>query len=127
MIDDFFNISQCSESEDGYVFTVTLNPECKVYEGHFPGHPVAPGVCSINMLKECAEKVTGTELFLRKIQTCRMLAVIVPEPDNELTVAMSIDALDVYRYQMIAEISSDGRNLMKIKAEINECLPQDKK
>ena len=33
-----------------YRFSLELNPEHPVYEGHFPGNPVVPGVCQVQMI-----------------------------------------------------------------------------
>ena len=33
---------------------LTMNEE--FFQGHFPNNPVSPGVCNIEMIKECAEE-----------------------------------------------------------------------
>ena len=35
------------EGEGKAVYHVAILPDCNVYEGHFPGNPVCPGVCNI--------------------------------------------------------------------------------
>ena len=46
LLDNFYTILS-SESSDSTIWTiqVKLNPGHPVYQGHFPGHPVVPGVC----------------------------------------------------------------------------------
>ena len=39
-------------SENKFTAIVELNPEHKIYKGHFPEIPVAPGVTLIQMLQE---------------------------------------------------------------------------
>ena len=45
LLDNFYTILS-SESSDSTIWTiqVKLNPGHPVYQGHFPGHPVVPGV-----------------------------------------------------------------------------------
>ena len=46
LLDNFYTILS-SESSDSTIWTIQikLNPGHPVYQGHFPGHPVVPGVC----------------------------------------------------------------------------------
>ena len=67
LIEDFYDIIARREEEGATVFEVALRPDCKVYEGHFPEMPVAPGVCNLQMIRECAEQVAGHPLMLNYI------------------------------------------------------------
>ena len=50
LLDNFYTILS-SESSDSTIWTiqVKLNPGHPVYQGHFPGHPVVPGVCLLQL------------------------------------------------------------------------------
>ena len=60
MLTNYFSLLAQSVEADGSVLSIVkLNPQCSVYEGHFPGNPVVPGVilceimaqsCTITML-----------------------------------------------------------------------------
>ena len=70
---DYYKIKDFLQKEDGTaLFQVVLLSDCEVYEGHFPGEPVSPGVCNIQMIKECAEKIVGKTLLLSNLQQCRL-------------------------------------------------------
>ncbi len=45
----FYRIINISNDFEFYLFEVELLQDCDVYEGHFPGEPIAPGVCNIRM------------------------------------------------------------------------------
>ena len=51
----YYHILSSEITADAGVFRVALNADCEVYQGHFPGEPVCPGVCNIQMIKECTE------------------------------------------------------------------------
>ena len=79
LIKDYYTIENVLKQDDGIVrFDISLNADCPVYEGHFPGEPVSPGVCNIQMIKECAEQVAGKSLFLNNLQQCRLTTVVTP-------------------------------------------------
>lgn len=90
LVPDFYSITGRHQEGEETVFEVALNPDCKVYEGHFPGFPVAPGVCNIQMLKECAEEVAGSPLMLTYIQQCRMTRLITPTECPNLLIRVAI-------------------------------------
>ncbi|MGM9809608.1 MAG: hypothetical protein ACI30J_01905 [Paludibacteraceae bacterium] len=54
---NYYHILSSDITSDEGMFRVALNADCEVYQGHFPGEPVCPGVCNIQMIKECAEIV----------------------------------------------------------------------
>ena len=71
LLDNFYTILS-SESSDSTIWTiqVKLNPGHPVYQGHFPGHPVVPGVCLLQLIKECvrhspAKIASNTSVFLQ--------------------------------------------------------------
>ena len=58
LLDNFYSILS-SESSHSTTWTIQieLNPDHTVYQGHFPEHPVVPGVCLLQLIKECAENI----------------------------------------------------------------------
>lgn len=49
-----------------------------VYQGHFPGNPITPGVLSLRMIRECVCRETGRPLHYAAIKNCRYVALIRP-------------------------------------------------
>lgn len=71
-------ISACMNGESA-VYHLALLPDCDVYHGHFPGCPVCPGVCGIELVKECAMRLTGYKLHIGIINKCRFTALASPD------------------------------------------------
>lgn len=80
-------------------FTIRLLPGCDVYRGHFPGHPVCPGVCHIETIRECAMMLTGERLSISTVKRCRFTAVsspaICPEVKLSLAATPTADGFNV--------------------------------
>ena len=91
LIEDFYDIIAQREEDGATVFEVALRPDCKVYEGHFPEMPVAPGVCNLQMIRECAELVAGHPLMLGYIGQCRMTKLITPAECPKLDVTIRLE------------------------------------
>lgn len=56
LLENFYKIIHIKEREDGkQAIEIELNPGHVLYQGHFPGQPVVPGVCTLQIIKESAE------------------------------------------------------------------------
>jgi 3-hydroxyacyl-[acyl-carrier-protein] dehydratase len=69
-------------------FRILLNAEHPIYAAHFPGNPVMPGVCMIQMVKELVELYLRKELFLRQVISAKFLNVINPLKYKEVDFSM---------------------------------------
>ncbi len=81
--EDFFFIATISMNGTAIEATLQLNEKHKIFDGHFPGQPVVPGVCMVQMVKEVAETALGNELLLAKAGI-KFLKVIHPTPNSLL-------------------------------------------
>ncbi len=78
LIDTFFTIEKFNESAGFIRASISLIQDHPVYQGHFPGMPVVPGVCQVGIIKEvmCHNK-PGTYL-LTGSKSCKFLQMINP-------------------------------------------------
>lgn len=103
LTDNFFKIISASDTADGYVCKVRLNPQHPIYRVHFPDNPVTPGVCLIQMATELLEQRYDRKLLLSKAKSIKFKQIIGPdeEPtfiftkmvltDEQLAVSVSIE------------------------------------
>lgn len=82
LLNDFFTIEKLETSGTELMAELLINPGHKIFEGHFPGQPVVPGVCMMEMVKEIVEQVLGKNTRLVKAQEMKFLAVIDPVKNN---------------------------------------------
>ncbi|CAN5819481.1 3-hydroxyacyl-ACP dehydratase [soil metagenome] len=78
----------CNQQIDGFDIkaTVVIDATHQIFEGHFPGHPVVPGVCMMQMIKEMMEEVIGRKTNLIKAHDLKFLALIDPSHNNNIQV-----------------------------------------
>lgn len=90
---DLFSIETINH--EGGVITVTLgvNADSEILKGHFPGHPVVPGACMLQITKEVLEDVLQTPLRLKKADQLKFMTMI--DPANTPRVELDI----TYKYQ----------------------------
>jgi 3-hydroxyacyl-[acyl-carrier-protein] dehydratase len=107
LLNDFYRIDSRMADCGDTLFGISLLPDFCAYEGHFPGNPVSPGVCSMQMIKECAELLSERRLFLAHIAKCRFSAVITPHTTPHLQLHMQLSAVIPQRFQPDEEAAAD--------------------
>ncbi len=76
--DDFFIIQSAQFDPQKIIVSLQLIEDHSVYKGHFPGQPVLPGVCMMQMIKEIIETQTGKHIKLIKADDIRFLQMVNP-------------------------------------------------
>jgi 3-hydroxyacyl-[acyl-carrier-protein] dehydratase len=82
LVNDFFTISKLEKEGFEIKAELVIKANHKIFEGHFPGHPVVPGVCMMQMIKEIIEKVIGEKTNLVRAGEMKFLAIINPKENN---------------------------------------------
>lgn len=91
ILKDFYTLHSYDKSENGtYLAKITLNKNHDIFKGHFPGNPVAPGVCMMQIVKDLAEKILHQKLFLTSASNVKFMAIINPDENPDLTLDISI-------------------------------------
>lgn len=101
----------------GATYHVAILPECNVYDGHFPGDPVCPGVCNMETIKECAILLTGKPLRYTFIKQCRLTALATPEVCPEVDVDITLED-NGGAYAVQATIADEGQTYMILKGQL---------
>ena len=87
LLKDFYKVNDLVIAEDLATASITINKNHDVFKGHFPGNPVTPGVCMMQIIKELTEQVVQKKLFMESASNVKFMAIINPEntPDLDLT------------------------------------------
>jgi len=87
--DNLFTIVSQHQDEESFVFQVRLHPEWPIYKAHFPGHPITPGVCIVQMVQELLQVRLHREFSLCQAKNIKYLSIVSPEEIVELTITFS--------------------------------------
>lgn len=91
VLKDFYKIiSEEKISDSKYIITILINEKHEVFKGHFPGNPIMPGVCMIQIIKELTEKITQEALMIHTLSNVKFMALINPENTPELRLELDI-------------------------------------
>ncbi len=79
-----YEVKSLKTKDNGVVAGIIFNKEHKVFDGHFPGNPVVPGVVQVQVMKDLLENALQTELFLKSTKSIKYLNVINPLESGEV-------------------------------------------
>lgn len=91
VLKDFYKVlSEEQTSDSKYTITILINEKHEVFKGHFPGNPIMPGVCMIQIIKELTESITQSSLIIQTLSNVKFMALINPEIHPELRIELDI-------------------------------------
>ncbi|WP_326981253.1 3-hydroxyacyl-ACP dehydratase [Chryseobacterium sp. MYb264] len=95
ILTDFYTLESYEQAENGsFTAKITLNKDHDIFKGHFPGNPVTPGVCMMQIVKELTEEFTGLKLFLKTASNVKFMAIINPFETPDLKLQLDITQSD---------------------------------
>ncbi|MEI6766268.1 MAG: 3-hydroxyacyl-ACP dehydratase [Bacteroidota bacterium] len=115
LLNDFFTITGIESVDDKNIVSVELNKSHTIYDGHFPGNPVVPGVCQTQMIKEALESIIGSKLRMTTANEIKYLAVINPEVDSHLVIEMKIKTQEEGLIAVNSAIISGEKQFLKFR------------
>lgn len=86
---DFFTLVKHQSGHGFLEALVNINKDHPILKGHFPGRPVVPGVCMMQIVKELLEMQLQKTLQIREAENMKFLSVIDPDQDPEINVAIN--------------------------------------
>ena len=101
-------------NEDGNIQAeLNLDPMHPVFEGHFPGQPVLPGVVMLQIQRDVIEKVKKIKLILKSAANIKYLLPIVPAENKILKFKINLKALPENLIGVQSELMQDETICMK--------------
>lgn len=76
---NLYFIDSVSRTEADVTYRLHLNADHIIYAAHFPGEPITPGVCLLQMGVELLSVAVGSELEIDTVKNVKFLSVLHPE------------------------------------------------
>ena len=76
---DFFEVLTQESLENGFQCQLSLNAEHTIYQAHFPGNPITPGVCLLQIATELLEQHEGVRLQLNTADAIKFRKPVTPD------------------------------------------------
>jgi len=94
LLKNFYKVNSLETVEHITTAAVTINKNHEVFKGHFPGNPVTPGVCMMQIIKELTEGIVSEKLFMQSSSNIKFMAIINPNKTPDLVLTLDISKID---------------------------------
>ena len=112
----FYTLAAPPETAPGRVqATIRLNPDHAIFAGHFPGQPVVPGVCMLQIIKELLEDATGRRVQLTQAGNVKFLTVLVPQAHEVVSVQLTFESYEDGILMAEATISAGATRFIRLQ------------
>lgn len=101
------------------VYRIRLIPESIIFKAHFPGEPIMPGACIVQMVQELATDWIGSEMEIAKVSNLKFLNVISPDAILELNVTLEVKKEEASQIHLKADLSEGGVDYTKMSLILN--------
>lgn len=116
--DKFFTIESLPAKSDSGTIQVNIFADHEVFSGHFPDRPIVPGVFTLQMIKECIEKLLNKVLRYSEISNCKFTNIILPKEITTLFLDYNLAQNEGIRLN--TTVRSEDKIYMTLKAIMTE-------
>ena len=111
-------IERKNPAENFLIVAVEFEKDHAVFAGHFPEHPVVPGVFIIQLIHELIEDFLGKKIRLSSSRKIKFVSLVIPEKGNVLTFEISFSTAAVHTVSVVANFA--GQPCLKLHAVFTE-------
>lgn len=119
LLNNLFTYEQLEgDSLSSLKFRIFIQPEHEIFKGHFPGSPINPGVCQMEMVKEILGDYLGKVLLFNNIGTVKFINMWVPNEAEPVYMDLNV-AVNGPGYKVNASIYTGKEVYFKLKGNIH--------
>ncbi len=108
-----YTVGSFNSENESIEATVTFNEKHPVFEGHFPGNPIVPGVIQVQIIKELLEEKMGKSLVLIQAKNIKFLSIISPVKYPKVKVTIRVQDCENDLIKVHATFQSGEITFMK--------------
>lgn len=102
-------------------YRIALQTDHTIYQAHFPGEPVTPGVCIVQIAVELLGDLCGKTLALTAAKNMKFMSIISPVETPEVTYVFDkITPQDDHTVKAQVTVMSDDIPLTKLSLTCSE-------
>lgn len=87
--DSLYTVTGMERSGDTVTFRLRLNASHVIYGAHFPGRPITPGVCQLQMVTDCLGCLLQKKVYADKVKNIKYLTLVSPKETEEVTLVFN--------------------------------------
>jgi 3-hydroxyacyl-[acyl-carrier-protein] dehydratase len=115
LLNDLFIVDDWQPGNGMLTALLHLRVPHRIFDGHFPGRPVLPGACLVQLVQELAASVAGSEVRLIRAGPVKFIGMIDPMRDGTIRITLTGKELAVGEWQITAEGIHTGATCFRFR------------
>jgi len=122
LLNSLYHIRTKEVADSCVRYDIHLDASHFIYQAHFPGNPITPGVCIIQIAKELLEEHLQRELSIQAVKNVKFLNVVSPLDTPDITYAFEkiVTNNDDKTFMVLTNVFSNDISLAKISFTCRE-------
>ncbi len=121
LFNDLYRVLKLHDKgDDSFTATIELNASHSVYEVHFPGNPITPGACIIQIITEILSDHLSKDLILCKAKNIKFINLINPSENSIIDLIFKITKTGEREVNVSVNVCSTDFSFVKITAAFRE-------
>jgi 3-hydroxyacyl-[acyl-carrier-protein] dehydratase len=112
--DYFYTVTTLSHQENIILADLELNSNHEIFTGHFPGQPVVPGACMLQIVKELLSNALQAPYHLKKADHLKFIAPVDPRVTDDLQMKLTYKTMDT-ALQVTGSLTANGVVCFKVQ------------
>lgn len=112
----FYQIADWQSTDDSVQATIHLDAEHHLFKGHFPGMPILPGACMVQLTHHLLDKYLGHKTTFVKSGQIKFLIPVNPLNEPVLKAKMKLTFLPDNQYRVEQSLTKEDRIYFKFSA-----------
>ena len=111
---DFFTVSNLVHESGSINAVLEINTQHNIFQGHFPGQPVVPGVCMLQMVKEVLETAFAKPTRVSGADNLKFLTILDPTVQQKVSIEIKYQNEEAEKIKLSASLRDDSRTYFKM-------------
>jgi 3-hydroxyacyl-[acyl-carrier-protein] dehydratase len=113
-------LSYHSTEPDSFIAVVRFNPGDTIFEVHFPGSPVVPGACIVQICTELLSEHLSHPMVLCQAKNIKFIKLINPLHHSEVVFNFELNRSDDGTIGAVISVSKEETVFVRISARFNK-------
>jgi 3-hydroxyacyl-[acyl-carrier-protein] dehydratase len=118
---DLFSIDKIIHQDATISVMLGINADSEILKGHFPGQPVVPGACMLQIVKEVLERALKYPLRLKKADQLKFMIMIDPAKTTAVSLEMTYKITEDDTIVVTAKLSNPDALYFKFQGSFVTC------
>lgn len=103
LINELYEIIGKNSGDGPLTYKVRFRPDCLIYQSHFPGNPITPGVCLIQISSEILESEYHHTYDLSLVKNIKFKKIVKPDETLSFVFTDMTDDQDLFKVNVSVE------------------------